>query len=66
MKELYIIEIELDETSVFFCEMTETQAAKMRRTLAKGRHEYKVTKIRNAPGFHDFAGLMHDFEDQAK
>lgn len=66
VKELYIIEIEYDAPSVFFTEMTVTQANKMRQTLSKSGHQYSVKKIRNAPGFHSFEGLMHDFEDMAQ
>ena len=63
MKELYIIEIEFDETSIYFAEMTDVQANKMRRTLSARNQKYSVKKIRNAPGFNSYEALMHDFEE---
>ena len=63
MKELYVITVELDGDSIYFTEMTPAQARKMRAALGRTGYTYHIQKIRQAPGFNDYEGLMGTFED---
>lgn len=65
MKDLYIITIELDEDSEYFAELDENEVAQLRRVLGKLKEKWKVTKIKEAPGFNSFEDLKATFLDMA-
>lgn len=63
MKALYVITVELDEDSVYFTEMTPAESSRMRAALERTGLPFSIQKIRQAPGYNDYEGLMGTFRD---
>lgn len=65
MKQLYVVTVDMGEDSVYFTEMTDSQADQMRRMIRRAGYRGTVMKIKRSPGFNSFHTLMRDFADQA-
>lgn len=63
MRELYVISIELDETSIYFAKMNKAQASQMRQLLGRAGFQFSVEPVKQASGFNTYKQLMADFED---